>query len=293
MIDKLNTKSIYIKQQIANHFGQANEVYDTIAVLQQQVGQELINRLKFLGLQANVSLDVGAGTGALATALISTMPQTQLILSDIAFPMVNFAKTSLATPNTHYLCSDAEAIPIANDTVDLIISNMTFQWCPNPKQLYKELFRVLKPEGRLLFSTVGPATLYELKASWAEVNQHPHVNDFIDMHNIGDDLLATGFSEPVMDAEQYTLTYHSVKDLLVDLKQLGSSNTNLNKSNGLVTANQLNQLAHAYEAFRRDDILPATYEIVFGYAKKIANQTQHTSNSEVTIPIDSIRRKPS
>jgi malonyl-CoA O-methyltransferase len=87
--------------------------------------------------------------------------------------------------------ADANHLPLSNNCVDIIISNLMMQWCGNLNQLFSECHRVLKNDGLILFSTFGPDTLKELKKSWAVVDNQTHVNSFIDMHDIGDQLLST------------------------------------------------------------------------------------------------------
>ena len=109
-------------------------------------------------------------------------------------------------------------LPLADNSVDMVVSSLMMQWCPDLNQLFSEIHRVLKDDGLILFSTFGPDTLKELKKSWSVVDNETHVNTFTDMHDIGDQLLKTGFQSPVMEMESITLTYQTVTDLLRDSK---------------------------------------------------------------------------
>ena len=147
------------------------------------------------------------------------------------------------------------------------------QWCNDLNAALLEARRVLKPGGLFVFSTFGPDTLKELRYSWSKVDDSHHVNQFIDMHDIGDALLQDGFAEPVMEAEVMTVTYHSVDEIMHDLKAIGANVTantphkkQINK--GLTGKSVLQTVRQAYESFRRGDVLPATYEIVYGHAWK-------------------------
>jgi malonyl-CoA O-methyltransferase len=122
------------------------------------------------------------------------------------------------------VCADAEALPIADGRIDLIYSNLTLQWCNDTERTLREFKRVLAPGGLLLFTTLGPDTLSELRQSWADADALPHVNRFLDLHDIGDALLRSGFSDPVMDRENLTLTYPDTRRLMQDLKQIGAQN---------------------------------------------------------------------
>jgi malonyl-CoA O-methyltransferase len=122
------------------------------------------------------------------------------------------------------LCADAEALPLADDSVDLVFSNATLQWVNDLDASFARALRVLRPGGLLMFSSFGPDTLKELRAAWAAVDDGAHVSPFLDMHDVGDALVRARFADPVMDVERMTLTYDHLRDLMRDLKQLGARN---------------------------------------------------------------------
>lgn len=138
-------------------------------------------------------------------------------------------------------------------------------WC-NLDALFEEFRRVLAPRGFLSFTGLGPDTLRELRAAWAEVDEQPHVNQFIDMHDIGDALVRAGFVSPVLDVERYTLTYTDVRRLAEDLKAVGARNACAGRLKGLTGPKKFAAMQAAYEMYRQDGRLPATYEVVFGQA---------------------------
>ena len=137
-----------------------------------------------------------------------------------------------------------------------------------------------------MFTTFGPDTLKELRHSWSKVDNNNHVNQFVDMHDIGDALLQDGFAEPVMEAEIITVTYDSVDRLMRDLKAIGANVTadstmaaadadssadfvgQASARQGLGGKSMLHAVRQGYEKFRRDNVLPATYEIIYGHAWK-------------------------
>jgi len=172
-----------------------------------------------------------------------------------------------------YRCGDAEDLPLADNSVDLIFSSLTLQWCGELDRAFAEFKRVLKPEGLLMFSSFGPDTLKELRESWRladmstdERNEKMHVNDFIDMHDIGDALLRAGLSDPVMDVENFTLTYSDAYQLMRELKALGAHNVANARRHSLTGKTRLKNMVSEYENFRVDGLLPATYEVVYGHA---------------------------
>ncbi len=108
------------------------------------------------------------------------------------------------------VCADGEALPFADDSFEFIFSNLMLQWCTDLESVFSELRRVLAPGGLLMFTTFGPDTLMELRASWEAVDGYTHVNRFVDLHDVGDSLVRTRWAEPVMDSERITVTYRDV-----------------------------------------------------------------------------------
>lgn len=290
------------KHLVARSFGNAAAHYDDVAVLQRQTGDELLDRLSLVTLQPKRVLDLGVGTGRNLTLLAKRYPNAQLLALDIAPAMLQKArqryqkvsgiKRWLPYSNMpFYLAGDAEKLPLADNSVDLVFANLALQWC-DPRMSFAEIQRVLRPDGLLMFTTLGPDTLRELRQAWAEVDDYPHVNMFYDMHDVGEAMMAAGLAEPVLDTDRYTLTYDSAMALMKDLKVLGARNVNSGRRRGLTGKNTIKQVADAYEPFRRDGVLPATYEVVYGHAWG-GQLKQQKIDGEVRIPVNQILHRKS
>ena len=167
------------------------------------------------------------------------------------------------------MCADATALPLARGSVSFAWSNLMLQWLHDPLPALKEIHRVLEVGGMLMFSTLGPDTLKELRAALPPSDAE-HLHRFIDMHDLGDALVGAGFSDPVMDMEMLTVTYTSLDDLLRDLRASGSANAATTRPRGLVGKGHWQKLRANYEQLRRDGRLPATVEVVYGHAWKAA-----------------------
>ena len=151
-------------------------------------------------------------------------------------------------------------------SVDLVVSNLMLQWCQPLDAAFAEVRRVLKPEGFFAFSTFGPATLQELRAAWAAADDLNHVNHFIDVHDVGEALVRAGLSEPVLDVDRYEATYPDALALMRELKTIGAHNVTAGRPRTLRGRARLARMQHAYEAARRDGLLPATFEVIYGAA---------------------------
>lgn len=244
---------------VRSAFNKASVDYDKYAFLQKEIATRLDAKLEVISSESNIILDLGAGTGLLSKQLSKRFPDSQLICLD-------FAQNSLKNnQTTDKICANANHLPLADNSVDIVMSSLMMQWCPDLKQLFSEIHRVLKNNGLILFSTFGPDTLKELKKSWSVVDNETHVNTFVDMHDIGDQMLGAGFVSPVTEMEKLTLTYQTVTDLLRDLKAIGAQSVDT-RSKSLMGKDKFKLMIEMYESFRKDGKLPATYEVIYGHA---------------------------
>jgi len=202
---------------------------------------------------------------------------------DIALPMLEHTRKRgrwLRRPRC--ICADAERLPFADSRFDLVFSNLMLQWCVELEAVFAELQRVLRPGGLLLFTSFGPDTLSELRGSWQQVDGYSHVNAFPDMHDVGDALVRARFADPVMDVERITVTYPDVWKLMRELKQIGAHNVTAGRPRGLTGKARMQRLVGAYEQYRSQGVLPASYEIVNGHA--------WSTSAECAISLESIKR---
>jgi malonyl-CoA O-methyltransferase len=258
------------KIKVKKSFSAASATYDKVAELQRTVGKALLTGI-CVNKSAQVIADVGCGTGFISDELLKAVPacpfQTVIAL-DIALPMLQQARRKLSMHNqVQYLCADAEALPIIGQSVDIVCSNLALQWCRTPSALFFEFKRILKPGSQLLFTTFGPQTLWELKAAWAEVDDYCHVNAFFSELQLEQALLDAGFSEIHMTTLPYRPMYDSVLDLMQELKALGAHNVTAGRNRKLTTRTQLHHMMTAYEDYRSEDGIPATFSVITVSAK--------------------------
>jgi malonyl-CoA O-methyltransferase len=264
------------KKLLRRSFERAARSYDAAAVLQHEVCRRMDERLDLIKIQPSIVLDAGSGTGNALPALRARYPKARVIAFDLAFTMLQKGRQHAKQPwwksvlkqQDSALCGDIEHLPLAANSVDMVWSNLALQWMNDPDQAFGEFHRVLAPGGLLMFSTFGPDTLKELRDAYASVDKHTHVSRFVDLHDIGDILVKRGFGDPVMDMEPFTLTYSDVRALMHELKAIGAHNVTQDRPPGLTGRTRLAAVTAAYEPLRRDDKLPATFEVVYGHAWK-------------------------
>jgi malonyl-CoA O-methyltransferase len=252
-------------RQVRHAFGRAASTYDAHAVLQHEVERRLLERLEYLESAPARVLDIGCGPGRAALAMRRRWKSARVIALDLALPMLRRIRPGWRRPVVR-INADARTLPLADASIDVVFSNLCLQWIDDVPALFEEFRRVLRPQGYLAISTFGPDTLHELRAAWAQVDRAPHVGRFADIARIGDALLQAGFRDPVLDAEHFTVTYADAGALMRDLKAIGATNADASRARGLTGRSRWRQMLDGYETFRRDGVLPATYEVIYAHA---------------------------
>jgi malonyl-CoA O-methyltransferase len=283
--------------EVRRSFDRAAATFDAAAVLHAEVRDNLLQRLQLTAFTPRVVVDLGAGTGHASRALKRRYPGALVIALDASPGMLRTAARRRSWLRRFALvCADAEHLPLRDGSVDLILSNLMLQWC-NPDAVFAECRRVLAPRGLLSFTTLGPDTLRELRGAWERADPRGHVHQFIDMHDLGDALVRGGFASPVLDVERYTLTYSGVLEVAADLKATGAHNAIAGRARGLTGRGKFAAMQAAYETFRQEGRLPATYEVVFGQAwapgeaTRRGSETTRGSGADSTVSLDEIKRQ--
>ena len=282
MSDDLNLD----KRQVRRSFERAADRYDAAAVLQHEVCRRMLERLVYIRVTPAVILDAGSGTGNALAPLMQRYPGTPLVAIDLALAMLKLGRGRLRwwqnlpvfRPPLHAVCADIERLPLAEASIGLAWSNLALQWVNDLPRTFAELYRVLDAGGLLMFSTFGPDTLKELRRAYEGTDGRTHVSRFVDMHDIGDMLVHCGYADPVVDMEPFTLTYETVRALMLDLKAIGAHNATHGRPGRLSGKALLAAVTRNYEAFRRNGKLPATFEVVYGHAWKPRPRTSPTGH---------------
>lgn len=250
------------KLDVARSFGRAAATYDGVAGLQRKIGCELIGELPPLS-EGSVVLDLGAGTGFFARQLAEIYESGQVLALDIAEPMLRHAGAF----GGFNVVGDAESMPVRSGSVDLVFSNMCIQWCRSPERLFSEIRRILKPAGRVVFSTFGPKTLRELREAWSIGDDYDHVIDFRSADEIEAAIVSSGliWSDKATWLEQ--CPYADVLSLMRELKNLGARNVSGNRSRAMTGKGRLKAMMDAYPRVASDhegDAIVATFDVLGG-----------------------------
>lgn len=258
------------KKRVASSFSKAAATYDGASLLQRDVGNELIDIVQSYDNQlpkAGRVVDLGSGTGYFTERLADLLEPEQLIGLDIAQGMLEYSKQH-KRPSIQWLCADAESLPLADNSIDILFSSLAIQWCETPSLLFSELERVLVKGGCAFLSTLGPDSLFELRNAWSSIDQNMHVNNFIG----SDDLLSEmpeSMALFLSKRDVRVIEYNKLNELTSDLKNIGAHNMNAGESKGLTGRAKITQFKSNYELYRQQNgMLPASYEVYYLAIKK-------------------------
>ncbi len=267
-------------RRVRRNFERVAQTYLSAARLELEVGARMLERLDYVKLAPRRILDAGAGGAPQAARLAQRYPGAQQVALDLALPMLRAMRPrSIANrlfdrlrgrPGPMRVCAELARMPLAPGSCSMIWSNMALHWASDVQSAIGEFHRVLEVDGLVMFSTLGPDTLKELRSAFALVDASPRVHGFIDMHDLGDMLVAAGFAAPVMDTETITLTYADAGGLLADLRATGQTCALAGRARGLMGPRRWRRVLEALQGRVLQGRLPATIEVVYGHAWKAA-----------------------
>ncbi|WP_271679851.1 malonyl-ACP O-methyltransferase BioC [Thermomonas mangrovi] len=272
---------VFDARQVRRAFSRSAASYEAAAQLQHVVEARLLESLDYLDDPALARapprrvLDLGCGTGRASRAMQARWPKAEVVSLDLALPMLREGRAAarpggwLANPFARRplpVCADARALPLADASVDVLFSNLCLQWVEDLDAVLAGFRRVLKPHGLLLFSTFGPATLWELREAFAQADDVPHVSPFADIAGVGDALVRAGFHQPVLDREDERTHYPDLPALMRELRAIGATNALASRRHTLTGRTRFRVAAEAYEAQREAHGLPASWEILSAMA---------------------------
>ncbi len=260
--------------------------------LNREVSRRMAERLQVIKLQPATVLQWSAWLGGSQDDLSAAYPQARQIwvdLDDARAPQAGFMDKLLrrAVPQ-HRRPEQVEA-----GGVELLWANMCLHGSNQLSTLLQAWQRALAVDGFLMFSCLGPDSFVELRPLYAREGWGEPAPPWIDMHDIGDELVQAGFADPVMDQELLTLTWTSPERLLDDLRQLGG-NVSPQRFPGLRGRNWRGRLVQRLESLRgADGLLRTRVELIYGHAFKPAPRARLAA--ETAVSLDDMRamvRKP-
>jgi malonyl-CoA O-methyltransferase len=257
---------LFDRRRLQHSFGRAAAGYAEVAMLQREAESRLLEQLEVLEdrVPARI-LDVGSGPGRASGVMKGRWPKAEVVAMDIALPMLGqVPKHTRFWRPVRRVCGEASMLPFADGSFDLVFSNLCLQWVPDLPRALDEFRRVLRPQGLLLFTSFGPDTLLELREAYLAAGEaHPPLSPFAAIQQVGDALVSAGFRNPVLEREDFTLTYPDVMSLLRELRAIGAGDARSARARGLGGKGRQQRMVAAYETQRSaDGKLPSTWEVI-------------------------------
>jgi len=253
------------KACIARGFGSASGTYDSASRLQKAMGDTMLARIPE-NFEPTSILDLGCGTGWFTRKLANQYPNAAVTGADLASGMLQQAQAR--SPETiTWLNADAEQLPLADNSADLIFSNLMIQWSARPETVLAECQRILKPGGTLAISTLLHGTLEELKQAWAEADPgQPHVNRFTH-HTDWQQLTSRQLPGSTLETATLTLPYDSPMALNRELKHLGAVFKGEERRRTITAPGRFKAMCAAYPTLENGEII-ASYHAGWLYWSK-------------------------
>jgi malonyl-CoA O-methyltransferase len=276
------------RDSVARAFRKAAPGYAQGDFLHAELRSRLLDRLQLVRLEPVTVLDLGAGPPQATADIAGRVPAAQLIAVDLVPEMLGAGQQPWSR-----LCADGARLPLADESVDLVIAAMLLHWCEDVPAVLAEVRRVLRFPGLFLLTTLGPGSLGELRSAWPGDDRRGRTLEFADMHNLGDALIRAGFAEPVVDTETLTVTYRGFGRLVTDLRSVGATNLAPGRRRTLTGRSRWAAMAAAYEKLRdASGVLPVTLEVIYGQAwSGVRAARRGDSPGEISVPIRELRRR--
>lgn len=271
--------------------------HEQVNFFSEEIAGRMFERLDYIKHDPRVILDLCCGLSASSATLATRFPSALVVQFDSALDLLRKRTFAKSVPkklliwfgkSSARVCGEAQALPVASKSVDLVWSNL-FALSYAAATIIRELKRVLKPGGLLMLSTLGPDTLKELRAAFAQVDALTHIQPQVDMHDLGDMLAHEGFVTPVVDMEMITLTYPNLKTIAHDLRAAGATNLEPDRRETLTGKTRWAAVERAYEAMRQEGRLPVTFEIIYLHAWR--GVERNTADGRQIIQFEQLRQK--
>ena len=267
----------------------ASGTFDDADAVHSEARARLLARLPLFKLDPRRIVDLGAATGKAVPELAALYPDAWILAVDLCRHMAARARCR-RLEGAAAVTGDAECLPLRDGSIDLIFANLLLPWC-DPGEVFREAARVLRDGGLLMFTTVGPDTLGEVREAWSEVDDGLHVHGFADMHDLGDLATRSGLAEPVLDIDRLTVTYPSVGALVSDLRACGATNVAHGRRSQLTGRSRWNAFCKQLESQRTGAVLSISVELIYGHAWGAGRTATRGDRDQVGIPVDEVTRR--
>lgn len=283
----------FSQKHLIRNFNKAAATFDAAAFLFSEVNSRVIQRLDVIPLAPKRILDCGAGTGIGSQTLLKKYKKVEVISFDLSTEMLNKTKKKKSwLQKNYFVCGNAAKLPFETNSFDFVYANLMLQWCDDIQTIFAEWQRVLKPNGLLMFTALGPDSCKELFKAVHNINAAQVFQGFIDMHDLGDALLKNQLLDPVMDVENLQINYSGAEQLLKEVRAIGGRNLHPERVKKLFGKSYYSQLVAELNKMKtKQEKIPLTMEVIYGHAWAGDVNRNVNKGSHVEIPIFSIMKR--
>jgi len=267
------------RKKVRKAFDRGSCCYEETVIVQKLVIDSILSELSKLkpAIFPRRILDVGAGTGMLLRSLQRSYPEAFLAGLDLAPGMGIRAINSFQEEGKHlYVQGDAENLPFADGTFDLVISTSTYQWLSVLDEAFSEAKRVLAPGGLFLFALFGEGTLSELKSSYQRAlcaenaTGKDRTHHFFSQGEVLCALAQPGFADLLVKNSLEKEYYPDVAAFLQSLKGIGAGTAACMPVKGLGGRRIITKMMEFYQRdFLEEKGVPVSYEVIYGRGRKV------------------------
>lgn len=253
-------------RHVRRRFERAAASFDDADFVHTITREGLLARLQPLVVEAGTVLDLGSATCSTSQALSKRFGRAHVISVDLAHNMLQRGRKKRAWfSRSSFVQATAAALPFSAQSIDVVFANLLLPWVDEPNQVFSEIARVLRKGGVFAFATLGPDSLLEIRRAWAQVDDHAHVNHFLDMHDLGDGLVNAGLADPVLDVDRLSVSYDSTQKLFADLTAMGGRNALRQRNHALVGKQHFRRMTEELQRSGADGKITLDLELVFGH----------------------------
>ena len=256
------------QRDVRRRFDSAAASFDSAEFVHTVTRDGLFSRLGPLVVEADRVLDLGSATGSAAKQLRKRFAGARVISLDISSAMLREARRKrgrFSLARASFVQADASSLPFNDQSVDVVFSNLLLPFIDAPKRVFEEVARVLQKGGVFAFATLGPDSLLEISRAWSRVDRYAHVNPFLDMHDLGDLLIACGLRDPVLDVDRLSVDYETPRKLFADLTNVGARNALRQRNPSLVGKHRFRQMLNTLTGEASDGKIVLDLELVYGH----------------------------
>jgi len=261
------------KTFVKRSFNTSAKTYDQYTSIQKSTINELLGQINPDDFSITRALDIGTGTGNLTAGLIQRFPKAKIYGCDLADSMLVEARKKTAGKGI-FSTADAELLPYKENSFELVVSSFTFQWLNDWSRTMNEIKKVIKPGGTFAFSVFGSKTFFELRQSFKKACTETGYTGGEPLElstteeSIMASLLSDGFADPVIRSYSVVKEYESVRSLITSIRGMGAKNASDQRSKTPGVRTTMARMINIYEEdFRKENRIPATYEIIAGRAQ--------------------------